>query len=342
MKTIYSLFSLSFAIILLSGCTKILNDFEFEDKDPKIVVQAKFSPDTAAWIFLTRSLDMYDRRQINPITEASVKLFRGEENMATFDNEGDGWYSVNREYLIPGNNYRLEVESERYPKATSEFTIPILPEIDRIDTTKIREIDISYSNMPTTKGKLTLHFRDNPATEDYYVVSLRKQSPQYIYDNNYQIIDTTYYYTYSYITSKSPYLELAYEPLTGYIKPVPDNSWLMKRLLFSDELFNGSDDVSFDIEFRPEYYGNINVNDSTIKDSIEVFFSSVDKNLYQYAKTKAEMNSSEGNPLAEPVTPFSNVTDGYGLVYGLSEKRYLIDLTGLFSWEDYGYYYYYY
>ncbi len=335
MKTI-NILSASFVIILLSGCMKILNDFEFEDKDPKIVVQAKFNPDSIARVFVTRSLDMFDRREVKMLSDATVNLFSEETGPIVFRNDSSGWYSIDSEQIASGKNYRLEIEAEGYPKASSEFLVPVVPEMDRIDTSKIREVGGGYHYGSMVKGKCTLHFNDNPETEDYYVVSMKQKIPQYIWGDSWEPIDTTYFYNFANINSKSPYLELIYRNYGGYQRNNEYTDWYGQKLIFSDKLFNGNSDVSIEIIFNPEYI-EVSDTEEVPEKFIDIFFSSVDKHFYEYASTKAEINRSEGNPLAEPVTPYSNVIDGYGLVYGVSEKKIAVNITGLFSEEDYRY-----
>jgi len=336
MKTI-NILSASFVIILLSSCMKILNDFEFEDKDPKIVVQARFNPDSVVRVFVTRSLDMFDRREVRALSEATVNLFTEEESLIVFRNDSSGWYSIDSGQIAPGKNYRLEIKADGYPKASSEFLVPVVPEIDRVDTTKIREVNNGpYWYGPAVKGKCTLHFNDNPETEDYYVVSMKRKIPQYIWGDSWEPIDTTFSYDFADISSKSPYLELVYHNYSGYQRNNEYSDWYSQKLIFSDKLFNGNSDVSIEILFNPEYI-EVSETDEVPEEFIDIFFSSVDKHFYEYASAKAEINRSEGNPLAEPVTPYSNVIDGYGLVYGVSENKIAVNITGLFSEEDYRY-----
>lgn len=332
MKALYIVFFFIVAI-LFSACMKTLEDFEFEDKDPIIVVHAKFNPDSVTRVFVSRSLDMFDRREIKVISGASVKLFSGNDSLA-FNNDNDGWYSLAPGSTLPGNNYRLEIEAQGYPTASSEFYVPLLPEISRVDTSKIREVDGEYYyGGSQVKGKITLHFEDNPDTEDFYVVSMKSTVVQVDFN---EVSDTSYITIFSNITTSSPYLEVFYNDYMGYQNPPIDDVWGVKKLIFSDRLFNGKADVSIDILFQPEYR-DIPMEGEIPEEIVDIYFSSIDKHLFEYARTKAEMYRVDENPLAEPVTPYSPVSNGFGLVYGLTEQKIEVNITGLFSAEDYGY-----
>lgn len=325
----------------LASCQKILQDFEFEDKDPKLVVQARFDADSTAKVFVTRSLDMYDKRQIKTIAEATANLVDEEGNKTALNSDSSGWYSIAEEHLTPGESYTLEVEKEGFPTASSTFHVPEVPEVLKVDTTKVKEPQGQWSP-PSVRGKFTIHISDNPDTEDYYLVELKKEIPMMIWDDfGSMIIDTVYRYDNMEITSSSPYVDYAYNTWSGYTGSSTDEGNYGKVLLISDRLFNGKQDVSFEIMFFPVLDELKLMAEQPEDEYVDLYIRAVDKHLYEYARTKAEIYKVEDNPLAEPVTPYSSVEGGYGLVYGETSLMYPVDITGLFTEKDYygGYYY---
>ncbi|MBN1950035.1 MAG: DUF4249 family protein [Bacteroidales bacterium] len=325
---------LLFGILVLAStsCQKILRDFDFQDKDPLIVIQARFTADSTSLILVSRSLDMYDRREVKTISKAFVFLTNDEGDRISLTMDSAGWYSVAPEYLPASSSYTLEVEAEGFPTARSSFYIPPKPEVISIDTTKIKEINGPYAGT-ATYGKLIIHLKDDPGTEDFYVIRLKKRTGHFLWSEK-EYPDTAYRYSDVWISSESPYVDLTYDMYNGYMTMEQGVDIQAQRLIVSDRLFNGEPEVTIDVLFSP-LMDDLSYEAGVGADSIDVFIASIDEHFYEYARVKAEIISAEGNPLAEPVTPYSTVEDGYGLVYGENQIGYTVDLTGLFTTSDY-------
>jgi len=318
--------SFSFLVITiyclsLVSCTKILHDFEFEDKDPRIAVQARFEADSTVHVLVTRSLDMFDRRGLVTISEASVSLYpENDDQGILFHSDSSGWYSLSPGSITEGVNYELRIEAGEYPPVSASFTVPEFPDIISIDTSHSYST-VSYGSVSMQIINFTFQFKDNPLTEDYYILSARSLNEQYTWDDFGNILDTIFVYSGVDLNSKSPYIEVARQQYWGYTTNNQNLTWYGQELYFSDRHFNGNDDVSIEVSYAASddfYYYNNSSDDR----QLDLYFASVDKNFYQYMLAKAEELASANNPLSEPVTPYSNVEEGFGLVYGKSVRKF--------------------
>ena len=332
MKTYTSLF-IFMLVLLVSSCTKILTDFEFENKDPKLVIQAKFKADTTTLILVTRSLDMYDRREVKGIEDATVSLLTENGSRLNCSHDSGGWYSITSDQIHVAGSYQLEVEKEGYPTAISSFIVPAVPVINRIDTSTVRELSGPYGGS-YIRGKLTVFLNDNPATEDYYIISVFKDYPYYEYNDFGYVIDTSVYKDYIYCYTSSPFVELSYDNWAGYVDWKDESERYGNAFVLTDKYFNGDDNVAIELLFDP-IFNELRGEGETMEEYLDVYVKAVDKHLFEYARAESEIDKTIDNPLAEPVTPYSSVENGYGLVYGESIARVPVNITGLISEEDY-------
>jgi len=70
------------------------------------------------------------------------------------------------------------------------------------------------------------------------------------------------------------------------------------------------------------------VND-TLPGYFTVCFSKIDENLFNYAKSKGKNYDADGNPFVEPVSIYTNISQGLGLTTGASRTTKSFDKTGL-------------
>jgi len=324
----FSLYSALLALMLTS-CTKILQDFKFDDKEPLIVIQAKFEPDSTVYVFVTRSLDMYDRKEIYKISGASVALVDvNSENKIALHSDSSGWYSLDPGVISEGMNYRLEVEAPGYQNAVASFLVPSLPEITGIDT--IHETSMGPYEYEQYYVRFTINLRDNPLNEDYYMIYGRVLSPMYSYDNFGNMVDTVYSYSYVELNSKSPFIELTKNIYSGYSVISQNLMMYGHELYFSDRHFNGEDNVSIDVRYSPQL-----IYDPSYETLLELFITTIDRNYFDYVWVKMREQSAANNILSEPVTPYSNIDGGLGLVYGKSARKFTFVIK---AYQDYNFY----
>lgn len=281
--------------IFFGSCEKTEDIVDFPVKDPTLVLNCYFSPDTD-WVFeVSKSLSVIDNAELDYIKNASIKLFENNIQIAEVKKESsDGLYYIYGHRPKAGNEYSIEASHAKYPsiKATDKLANKV-----DFNITRKRIIDsftyydpfqgISYGNM---KGNITLKINDPAKDENYYRI-------QMIYYDSALFIKSRYVVWG--ISSSNPAVERAY----------------YDGLLVSDYMFDGqSYEISFDFE------------DWEYRSDKEYFISieSMSKARYFYERSLALYWDRQGNPFAEPVQVYNNIKNGYGIFAGFVVEEKLL------------------
>lgn len=307
---------------ILFGCSEPI-PIDVEETEKKIVVNSIITPDSLIKVNLTKSIGILEvDNNVKFIENAEIKLFEDDvfiENL-TFDTLGYYYSSiypkVNKTYKITATNNELEdVES---------FTV--IPE-----NVVISDIiyDLNYYSYVTewwdevnqvlfdttiyTLESLTANitFKDTPGVNNYYMLAFYAYIPYYIYPPpNYEPVYMGDQLTrIEYSSNTLNYANYFYmNELTGYV--------------ISDELFQGIN-YTFSVDV---YIYSLYKPDGTYVDKIYANLISVSEDFYNYVISRNKYSSANGNPLAEPVNVFSNVTNGFGLFTSYSSSRDSIEL----------------
>ncbi len=86
-----------------------------------------------------------------------------------------------------------------------------------------------------------------------------------------------------------------------------------EEALFTDDLFEGR---SHTLDFEMEYTVDLRDVDVTVERSFGVLVMAVSEDYYRYWQTASLQNDVEGNPFAEPVRIYSNMSGGNGVFAG--------------------------
>jgi len=281
---------LGFAAIVFTSCENFINgvvrDVELPAIDP---VLAPFlfldEQDTAIVVTLSKTTGVLDSFLPTLIPNATIELFRDGNLIHTLDgthfDQLDGFYRLNleQEFGKQEGLYEMKVRAAGYPdvSASQNMVQPV-----RIDSVKY--IENGYIDpLDGNQNEINLHFQDDPAVENYYMISLTAASR----DTN---PDGTPLYQYNqYLSTQEPYIE------SGW-----DNA------VFSDETFNG--------QYISASFGTYN---SILFERLRFRLISISKDTYTYIKSFNTYQNSFGNPFAEPSFLHSNTEGGLGF-FGLS------------------------
>ena len=273
-------------ILGLYSCEKII-PFSGEVVQPKIVVNSFFSSSKNWKVFLTKSLSVTDTGKLDYIDNASV-LIKDEQNniVDVLQHDSFGIYSGSS---IPqlGERYKIEVEALEYNSVYAEDYLPNEVSIYNVDTLtsylnneKILDLDIAINDPILEENYYYLKVNVGLNTVDGFYETKRLQ----ILVNN---------------------------PL--YENSGPDK-WDNKAI-FTDFLFNGDNKICKTAIKLPIVVNDVAYNLSDL-DYLEIRLNNLTKSKYLYKKSYDLYENASGNPFAQPIQVYSNITNGIGIFAG--------------------------
>lgn len=329
-----NIYIILFSVVIL-GCEKTVTNFEVPDKPPKLVIHGRLIADSLCRINVSKSLSFNDELEYIPVEDAALRLFKGQSEIGNFAYQSDGWYLNSDTGFSEPDDYRLDVGAEGYKGTTIRFHIPDKPKfiIERPEIYIGIYPDCPYCT-PVYNLVVDIIIDDDGEKNNYYKLeTLRDNRNDYDYSDFHDP-------GFDYLLNAESNLGMISPNLA--IEVTKHNSRYEVRsqggdatgdaFIFSDRYFNG------------EYYGMtvfVDVNpvfftDTTSGRNYKLWFrlSETDENYYEYAKNMARISQTEGNPLVEPVTVYSVVENGFGLVYGMNFEQDTLDLADLESSFD--------
>ncbi len=257
-----------------------------DEIEPRIVVNSIIGTDDTVWVSLSESRNVLYDSTLPAITSATAKFLDGSGNViGDFIHEGDGIYYYTGSVPGVGNSYGISVAYGDFDPVSASTRIPVPVTISDVDTNTQGE----YLNFD-------IDFTDNAATADYYSITI---GGQYIYFDGFDTIKSIAYYLYS--------------PSVIVDNGTDDGSGMKyaEEFYFSDKTFNGGN-----VEFPATVYVG-----PWSEDTVRYFvvLRSLSEEYYKYRLSYDKYNEASGNPFAQPVQVYSNVTDGFGVFGSFSE-----------------------
>ena len=297
---------IAFLFLFISSCNETEIKIELPDPEPKLVVHSTFTPFTppivkSFAIFISQNAGVFDTLKIDPIHDATVKLFvNGEFNQ---DLKYDSVYGYRTDlYFFPkaGSESSISVEKEGFQAVTAKGTIP---EKVLIKETKLIPF-AALDDLKNPLSQLSVTFDDPALQHNFYEIMIlqdQDESSQFkLFTNDQVVTSESYYPSPLVLDAKQPY-----------------------RLLFSDKLINGKTH-KLEVTYRAPLVisgGKKYINPHLIF----LAFRSVSEDYYRYyTSLLKQMNAVRPEILfgaAEPGTVFSNIRNGYGVFAGYSEDN---------------------
>lgn len=280
------------------SCEKVL-ELDQETRNSKLVVNSLFNTQEAWQVDVTRSLSVIDNGSLDKIENATVSIFEGNNLVSNLTYDGEKYVVLGLSAPpIAGKRYRVEVSAPNYTSVSAEDVCPVAVPLLQADT----------SSAPGSFGGRTLtcniSFQDPAGIDNYYGISLERAT-YYIAPNSSGGFDTLLSDVWvNYINSSSPIIDNA------------GSNNFAQTLTFKDNLFDGNR-VSF--SFSSDDFGWSNPSDYV---EYTIKFYSFSEATYNYTKTYEAYQNTSGDPFAEPVQVFTNVTNGFGIFGGRSVFEY--------------------
>ncbi len=232
--------------------------------------------------------------------------------------------------MQPGTNYTLSCSTEGMDDASADLYTPAIPEISGLE----------YSVDTAFNMYINFNFTDHADTDDYYSYFLEGWQREIMHEHFFLdgvdsvSIDTSNVYWFFNQNIEDSIAEynarLGGNRYNSYsIREFTDRDIGGYVFLFSDKEINGeSYDLSIKFSLLRTY------NDSIPE--VNLVFERRDKHLIEFLKAleRYEPNPDIEISLMQPVHLYSNIEGGYGLVYGLSEYSYTIDVSEWYNDPD--------
>lgn len=280
-----------FLSFIIASCELVV-DVDVPMKTPKITVNSFFAADSVWGVQLHKSKYVLDEGDFQPIANAAITIKQDGLIYENLTHEGNGFYSSpSGNKPVPGKNYDIEITAPDMASVSAQSSIP--------DSAEVKNVVFTYKDGTTTgTGSfnfiLDLEFQDNPNVENFYEVQLFTES----FFVNRQNGDTIRFFFPMYIfTDDQSIDDLGSE-----------------SILFSDKLFNGK-----------EYKLAIKGTDFNTDSKFTLYFRTLSEDMYKYKLTSSLQNNSSGDPFAQPVHVYNNISNGFGIFAGYHSTVIKID-----------------
>ncbi|MFO7824367.1 MAG: DUF4249 domain-containing protein [Cyclobacterium sp.] len=284
------------AVLFIYSSCETTVDIDIPFEKPQVTVNSILAHNTFPKVRVTYSKHILDNNwEFEPVRDAEVKLIhQGETYPLSFD-EATGEHISLDHMIVEGNEYKIEVLVAGYEPVTATEIIPIRVPIKNLVYQGQVQVD-SWSS----RDDIQLTF-DDPAGENYYEISAQ------------------YYRTYTY-TDQDGNLVYYEDNYPLYLEP--KNPSYEKdfntdgELLIDDKLFDGSE-AKIDLFIDGSYFTE------DMDGEVSFTLKAVTRNYYLFHSTYGLQWWNDGDPFAQPVQVYSNISNGIGIVMGesISVKR---------------------
>ncbi len=279
-----------FLIAAVFSCRKEI-PFNAEITTPKLVVNSLFASDSTWAVHVSRSLSVIDQGSLDNIENATVVISDASGAVVeTLTYDGYGNY-VGTQSPQVGQLYRVDVAAPNYVPVYGSDVVPNAVNVQSLDT---------MSNTVGEEDLLTVQivFKDPPGVRNYYRFAVEMGYWE-IFEDFSGGIDSTYYEEQMWILLNDPSFEGS-----------GNNSWRDSGIM-TDLLFDGQT-KTVDLPVSNWFY---EFQDIRIE-FVDVYFSNVSESSHYYNRSFQLYQETQGNPFAQPVQVFSNITNGFGIFGG--------------------------
>ncbi len=311
--------TLSFLIIIYSlfliSCESVVKDFEIKDPEDKITIVGYAVADSFPAFYITKNIGLNDPIEFPPLTAASAELYKNNEVIGSLAINDSNWFSLDTYSYEPGNNYSLRVSAPGINTVTADFLIPTRPEMIVVDTNLelVKNIGCEFCSQ-SYDFEYEIKFMNQPGIDEYYSVELKQIQNCPGYDYYYCSGKST-----KSIYSNAPYIETVRDYGDSYNNRNATEDASGFSFYFSDRLLdNGENNLTISTSINPYDFDTA----STVQ--FVLIFKKIDKNMYEYVRSMGRNYNAEDNPFVQPVSIYTNVGNGLGLVSGFSQVEYTV------------------
>lgn len=261
-------------LVLITGCQLVV-DFDIPVDKPKLVLNAIVNPDSTWKVSVSQSRHILDRFPSADVPNANVILMDENENLLGYlQQEKPGEYGSDSKPQV-NTKYKLKVEVPGYETLLAQTTIP-----QPIPVTAIKIDTVLKDWYSEVTAELT--FTDPPEKNYYQVYWAAEVSVQSGTSTGEKTDTITYLF-----------------PLY-----LPQTEFEESSAVFNDTKFNNTT-TKIKVQLNHLAFGTI------IKHRIILF--NLNEDYYNYELTRRLQERTSGDPFAQPVQVFTNITNGIGI-----------------------------
>jgi len=333
----YKSLTLIAAILVLIGwtaCESLIDDFDYEKKPSKLVVNAILNPDSIISIHISSSISYNPPSTYKQVENAVIELFENDQLLGQLLSKGRGYYTLSETYPKEGAIYKVLVAAEGYQSVWAETTIPRKIENMKVENSMQTTYRDGYS-FSSMECRINYEVPLNQYV--FYGTSVSSQKQGSLSE-------------YICVERETPYFNGYYYEMDSCYRIEPDslatrtehisfysNSSLIKFFKGSRSYYMASyndGDYSEKIYFSNKNYGsnNLPIVISTnqhnllhnINNEITIWTDSYDEILYNFMYSLAKKEELDEDPFAEKVSVYSNVHGGLGVFGSTNSTSYPI------------------
>lgn len=292
-------------LFLFGGCEEVM-EFDIEEGERHVVVNALPCTDSVLFVNVTYSRFFLDNQSFLPVTGATVTVDVNGVSIASTTQEGANWmfgYTA-----TAGDLLTVHVSVAGREEVSGTTVVPSLPDM----TVPVAEID---TLQPISAGEITFSLSDPVEVSNYYYIYVLEHdsgSRWNRWEEKWDTIDTVVYAYFNCLDVQltDPSVNRT-EGLFGYFD----------RLLLSDSLINGE---THEVLISLPMFKDTAENPIRREYTLVVESLSEEAFHYVYAVTKAQ---SMTQMFAEPERIYTNLTGGLGIFAGIAKRVYRLEFV---------------
>lgn len=308
---------------------------------PRLVLNSVVTANAPVTASVSRTWFFTEESPNITFTDSEVLLYINNEYRETMVwAEGDDRYNskglFKADYCpISGDKIKLVANQKGYPSVSAEVIVPYpcpgLQILEKITDLTYYEDEFSYVDR-----MLSVTFRDDPAKDNYYLFHAELGLPEWDYD--------TQEYTGEYTWNSFDYTN---EPLfmgqQTALEKILNYDWLSGKYgrVFNDDLINGKEYTiklpfaarAFDRHYHYNEEGEVVPGIKSDPTLCRVSFYTISESYFRYMKSLIEMEDDSLQReliragLAEPVSFYSNIVNGLGILGGCYKHSVTFELS---------------
>ena len=289
-----------FLLFTLWWSCETVVDFDVPRTPPKLVLNSVFEAGGPMQVHLSASRHILDKEPPPAVEGAQVQVYAHDTLLATLADSLEGRYMAADMQVKRGVTYTVTATKNGYESISATVTVPV--DTAHITEVKMDTVEVNEFGYKTLQPRLQIMVDDPPGQEDFYMIAVFKEGYYYEYDYSVDppvLIDSTEYYEQMDIYTRDP----GVEEYMDY----------GQELLFKDDLFDGQQ-YTFNILLTVyiDEYSDLPEGNFTYRAAV----AKISRGYYLYKASYEYQVWNTGNPFAQPVQVYTNVSNGYGILGG--------------------------
>lgn len=279
--------------ITLISCETVI-ELEVPRNERRMVLNSFFNPDSSFKVFLHEDVHILDyTSEPIPISGAKIELFNNEnELIAELAHVSGAEYSSDVR-PIQGQEYFININKDGFESISAVGSVPA--DLAEVHGISVHEVDAFEYNFTVSL--------DDPEGNDYYEIQAWEEA---IFLEN---EDSVYTVFPSYLESSSLFFD--------------EFSSEGHSLYLDDVLFENQ---TIDIAINTLWQLQAFCNENCVNYNVFVVVRRLSEEYFLYRESSELQDRLSGDPFAEPVNVFTNVSNGFGIFAGFNNNVIRVEL----------------